>query len=448
MSNRSLGARVQEQLTQAVESHLLPSSVQEKAEHLLSRLQKPVRIALLGRPGSGKSTLLNLLVGAIVLPPDTPFPTLQLSYGETPQSVVTLADGSKQTVDHADGDKIAAMSPAFVEMQMPLAALTKISLLEVVTPDDPTALQRASQWASKRCEVAIWCTQSFSKIEQSLWSEMPDIIKDHGFLMLTKADFLRANNMLDQTLDGINMIARDEFAHIMPIATKQAIAARRPNKTVDKDLMRSSGGTALISAVLKQVDMGRQTAVDMADILLHQHADVLAPILSPEAADAAPTPKPEREPAEIETAIDATVAETETAAPQPDAAAAKIPAVEEPVAESNIVTLHPASREAYEAAVAYIIEQSRALIAEVDNIDDGGAATIIAKAVEHVQWISDHLNENGDDADAALQIARDAAMDAADLVQLMQMEKRDSAAIEALSLLLQLKHELQADLAA
>jgi hypothetical protein len=79
---------------------------------------------------------------------------------------------------------------------------------------------------------------------------------------------------------------------------------------------------------------------------------------------------------------------------------------------------------------------------------DGAPSAIMAQAVEHVQWVSDHLNENGDDADDALQVARDTAMDAADLVQLMQMEKRDSAAVEALSLLVQLKHELQADLAA
>ena len=65
-----------------------------------------------------------------------------------------------------------------------------------------------------------------------------------------------------------------------------------------------------------------------------------------------------------------------------------------------------------------------------------------------MQWLSDYLMENGDDMDDLLQQTRDAAMDAADLVQLMQMEKRDSAAIEAVSLLLQLKHELQADLVA
>ena len=43
---------------------------------------------------------------------------------------------------------------------------------------------------------------------------------------------------------------------------------------------------------------------------------------------------------------------------------------------------------------------------------------------------------------------RDAAYDAADMVQLMQMEKSDSAAVEAVALMLQMKRELQANLAA
>ena len=60
MSNQSLGNRVQAELAQAVASGLLPNSVQQKAEQLLTRLQKPVRLALLGMPGSGKSAILNL----------------------------------------------------------------------------------------------------------------------------------------------------------------------------------------------------------------------------------------------------------------------------------------------------------------------------------------------------------------------------------------------------
>ncbi len=443
MSNRSLGARVQEQLKHAVASGRLPANAQERAEKLLERISKPVRVGLLGLPESGKSTVLNLLVGAIAVPPNTKFPTLELTYGDPAQTICTLADGTRTTLPHANGREVAALSPAFVEMQMPLPALGKISLLEVVTPDDPTALKRASKWAAGRIDVALWCTQGFNQTEQAMWADMPDILKDHAFLMLTKADHLVADGALESTLENIRAVAGEEFSQVLPIATKQAIASRRPNGTVDKALMRSSGGSALISAVLKQVDMGRQTAVDMADILLHQHAELLE---APE-EEVAPAPPPAPEP---EPVIEEPVAEAPAPEPAPEVEPVPVEPepIEEPAAASNVVTLQPATRAAYEAAVAYLVEQGHALTAVVDEMGDGAPSAIMAQAVEHVQWVSDHLNENGDDADAALQVARDTAMDAADLVQLMQMEKRDSAAVEALSLLVQLKHELQADLAA
>jgi len=395
MSNRSLAARVQEDLAQAVASGLLPASVQERAEKLLERLKTPVRVSLLGLPGSGKSTVLNLLLGAIAVPVNVPFPTLQLTYGDPA---------------HAD------LSPAFVEMQMPLPALGKISLLEVVTPDDPLALDRSSQWAAKRSDVAIWCTGNFNEVEQSLWARMPDHLKDHSFLMVTRADVLIAMNELDATMDAIEEVARDEFTQILPIASKQAIAARRPNGTVDKALMRSSGGSALISAVLKQVDMGRQTAVDLADILLHQHADELKPLkdapAEPVVAAAPPKPATTSAPERPKPRV---------AAPLSDPRVA--PEVVATAQKSTAPALQPATRKAYENAVSYILTNSQEMADLVTDGDDDVPRKIIAKAVEQVQW-------------------------AADLVQLMQMEKRDSAAIEAVSLLLQLKHELQADLVA
>lgn len=431
MSNRSIGNRVQEDLEQAVASGLLPDEIQGRAETLLGRLKKPVRIALMGRPESGKTSILNLLVGKIAVSPDAAMPTYQLVYGDPEETICTLADGTKETLPHTNSDKIADMTPAFVEMRMPLPALGKISLLEVVVPDDPTALKRASQWASERCEVALWCTQSFDAAEQAAWAPMPDILKDHAFLMVTKSDFLETNGMLDQTVERIRAEAGDEFTQVLPIATKRALGARRPNGTVDKDLMRASGGTALISAILKQVDQGRQTAVDMADVLLHQHADVVekAKAMAPDPAEPAPAKQEAAEPAPAPTVAAAETAET--AAPEQGTA--------------DVVVLHPASREAYETAITYIVDKAREMATDAE---ESAPAMIIAQAVEHVQWLSDHLNMNGDEADQALQNARDMAMDAADLVQLMQMEKRDSAAIEALSLMIQLKRELQADLAA
>lgn len=460
MSNQSEGNRVQDELTQAVDSGLLPAAVHEKASQLLARLRTPVRLAIMGMPGSGKSTLLNLLVGQNVIPEGLRLPTLQLSYGDTEKAICTLPDGTKKTFDFVAADEIAALSPLFVELEMPLVALTKISVLEVVAPDDPDAIHRASQWAAKRCDIALWCTRAFNDDEQRIWFQMPDLIKDHAFLMVTKADKPAASGLLDAALAAVRAVARDEFNEIIAISTHDAIAARRPDGTIDKEKLRSSGGLALISAVLKQVELGRQSTVDLAEVLLRQNEDVLAllkqvavPDTTPAPAvkapqDAKPAPaatetdKSDDESKVIETVVSRLRAVTEppvmVRTVNPDPAAKPAP----------VAGVYPATRDAYQHVIGYIEEQGRVLVESLDQLGDAAPSEVMDMTVAHIQWLSDYLNENGDDADTCLHRARDTAFDAADLVQLMQMEKRDSAALEAVSLLIQIKRELQADLAA
>lgn len=480
MSNQSLGNRVQAALTEAVNARVLPDDVQMTAEKLLARLQKPVRLALLGLPQSGKSTVLNLLVGSDLLPEGLSLPSLQLTHGEVATATCTLPDGSKQTVEGADPEAIAALSPVFVDMHLPLPALGKISVLEVVAPDDITAQQKASQWAAKRSDIALWCTQSFTATEQQIWSPMPDVIKDHALLMVTKADVLDDQGALAATLDHLRNTAQDEFNQVLPIATLSALAARLPDGTVNKDKMRGSGGSALISAVLKQVEMGRQSAVDQADILLAQHASLLAQDAAPEAEPETQPQPPAPEPAADPVAVAPTPPEPETAATpaQPSAAVARLRAIAERKAQEAAAPapepqtepeaapapaqsmeeapasltaapmptpVSPATRAAYEHVIARLAAQADALKAA---LAESGASEVIALTVDEVQWVTDYLNDNGDDMDPSIQRARDTAFDAADLVQLMQMEKRDSAALEAVGLMLQIKQELQADLAA
>ena len=488
MSNQSLGNQVQERLAQALSTGRLPEAVAERAEVLLSRLQKPIRLGILGRPGAGKSAMVNLLVGREVLPDDVDLPTTQVTYHPKASAVCTLSDGSKKELKTANAYDIAELKPLFVELYMPLPALKKISVLEVVTPNNPNAIHKASQWAAKRCELAIWCTEAFDSSEQAIWAQMPDVLKDHAFLMLTKADQLKAKGTLQQILEATRALVGHEFSEIMPIATLDALAARRLDGSVDKERMRGSGGSALISAVLKQVEQGRQSDVDMADVLLHQHADLTSgpPVVQEDDANVlnaviGATSKPNEAESEPETTPEPVEEVAQTPAPEPEVAAEPEPVSEsepeleetpepepepqpepepepepeiaaEPVAEAQpapkVVQLKPATREAYEQALDYIAEHGSALVDLAGELGDAAPSQIMAETVEHVQWLSDHLNMNGDDADAALHRARDTAFDAADLVQLMQMEKRDSAAIEAVCVMLQLKHELLADLAA
>ncbi|MEJ8561772.1 hypothetical protein QTO30_11445 [Yoonia sp. GPGPB17] len=453
-----------------------------------------MRVALLGMPGSGKSAILNLLVGQDVIPDGVRLPTLELAYGDAEKAICTLPDGSKTALDHIDTAEIAAMSPVFVEMRMPLPALRKISLLEVVAPNDPNAIHRASQWAAKRCDVTLWSTRGFNETEQRIWGTMPDLTKDHAFCMITRADFLKTEGMLETTVGAVKLAAKDEFAEVLPIATTQAINARRTDGTVDKVAMRDSGGSALISAVLKQVERGRQSAVDMADMMLHQHADLLARAPQQTTAPAAePEPKATEETATVNT--DASVSEpTPVTEPVPEEAPVPAPTLDEPeepaeakpaaqdaisrlreiakrknvsrdaaadaaaaaaaeaaaeIAEAKaLAALKPATRDAYTHVITYIEERGTELAAVLEEQGDNGAAEVMALTADHIQWLCDYLNENGDDADQSLQRARDTAFDAADMVQLMQMEKRDDVALEAVSLMLQIKRELQADLAA
>ncbi len=515
MSKQSLGTRVQSELQQAVDSGLLPESIHKKAEDILTHLQKPVRLALMGMPESGKSSLMNLLVANDVIPKGVSLPTLQLLYGETEQATCTLPDGSKKVFGTVDPAAIAALSPVFVELRMPLAALKKISILEVVAPEDSNAIHRASQWAAKRTDVALWCTRGYSQEEQRIWSAMPYTIKDHAFCLVTHADFLKSGGMFEAAVGAITTAASDDFKHVLAISAPQAISARRADGTVDKETMRESGGSALISAVLKEVERGRQAAVDSGDVLLHQHADVIANIKAqaaatvsdvdvgeaePEAiAEASPEPEqpteaavedvivealepdlPEEPPVEEpvpapaakpaardaisrlrELAARKNMSRDAAAAPAPKPAepepepvvAAEPEPVPEPTEESTsvdaeVLPLQPETREAYEHVIETIEECGADLVVAMEEHGDKAPAEVIALTVAHIRWLCDYLNENGDDTDPFMKRARDTAYDAADMAQLMELEKRDSAALEAVTLLLQIKRELQADLAA
>ena len=459
MSNQALAIRVHDQLKQAVASGLLSAATHKRAVQLSGRLDQPMRIGLLGMSGAGKSKLLNLLVGSNVIPEGIALPTVQLTYGDSTQVICTLDDGTKTTLDDfgsqtalssVDMLKVVGLKPTFIEIRLPLAALKKISVFEVAGAKTPEALLNASQWAAKRCDVAMWCTRGYVPMEQNIWAQMPDMIKDHAFLMLTHADQIAAAGKLDIAMTAVRRAAGDEFNHVLPIATVDALGARKPDGTVDKDVMRQSGGLALISAVLKQFDQGRQSAVDMADILLIQNEEILAgkKISEQNQDDKVQSPADDKahQAAKLSVVEEIHVSNKETTPATDTTTRTGHTASGNPAA--NVVTLQPATRSAYRNALDYIAEQTVA-IAEIANGDGPGIpAQIIALAVENVQWLSAYLDENGDGADVALHRVRTTVLDAADLVQLMQMEKNDSAAIEALSLLLQIKHELQADLAA
>ena len=180
----------------ALETEVLPKAARDHAAHLLKRLSSPVRVTLLGRPESGKSELVNMFAGRRILPKDAKLPTLELTFGLAEKITVTGSKGQNTVLESLDFESAAKGSPAFIRAELPLPIFERISLLEVVTDGTGEELQSAVDWAVRRTDIALWCTQFFSEEEQSLWSRVPDSLKDHAFLVLSKADVLSADNAL------------------------------------------------------------------------------------------------------------------------------------------------------------------------------------------------------------------------------------------------------------
>ncbi|MEL6571177.1 MAG: hypothetical protein AAFQ64_05945 [Pseudomonadota bacterium] len=531
MSVKAAAEKSYETLKNALADGRFPANVADTAVKLCHRLNEPVRVGVMGLPGSGKSTLVNLLLNKVVIPQGISLPTTQFLKGETTRAICTLEDGTTTQINGADAHEIASLSPIFVEMQMSLPALGRISVLEVVAPADAKDQQRAMHWAAKRTDMAIWCSKQFTPIEQALWSSLPDEVKDHSFMLLTCADQLAQDGKLEQTLEEIRFGAGHEFNKIMPIATTDAIASRRSDGSVDKALMKKSGGLTLISTILRQVDQGLQATVDQADLIFHKFKDAEPNADNVRIVEILATPRAISKPIVVQTAVaEAAHAEAAAASPvvevvsskpvvndasdkvaatrsevlsadafvlrgksamisaadAPKAAAPaptpapepetepEAPAVEEPEAQrigkpvapvaptkpdapkkarpgfmpkakTSVVVFRakPETCAAFEGAITYLEGQGQALSAQASDLT---SEALMEASADNITWLTDHLDAVDVIEDPVLEKNRMRALDASELIQLMQFEDNDDAGIEALTLVVQLKRDLESAL--
>lgn len=184
-----------------------------QAARLIKRLKGPVHIALVGRAGSGKSELAKMLL---------------------------------QQVDFCD-----------------------FEVSETTLIQDLVRLRAAVVTA----DIVLWCCQKFDDVELSLWSQMSDVIKDHSFLILTKADLLAAQGQLNEAMQALDDRAAEEFHSLFAIATPQALASSCPAQSA---AFRSSGAAALKSTLLRQIALDREATRDSAFRFLDRHENAEA----------------------------------------------------------------------------------------------------------------------------------------------------------------------------
>jgi len=351
-----------------------------------------------------------------------------MTYADAPAAVCTLHNGEKQTLAHADLETIAALEPVFVDLHLPLPALGKLSLTELVVSEDPSEQRRAVHWAGKRTDIVLWCTQACTAAEAELWAMLPEHVLDHSFVLLTHADTLRRSGSLEAVLAHTQDRAQEYFPQTLAIGTRDALAARQADGKVDKDQMRASGGMALISAVLKKIEMGKRAAQDSADLFLSQVGYQSATAVQPVApASTAPAAK----------------AAADAQAPDPKATAKP----EAKATEAEDQPLSADARALCEQAAQQLMAEGTALQEqfEAGTLDD---QSVLEVSVDTVTWLADYLENSACANDPGMRRTCRAATDAADLVQLIQLETAQTVAQDALGLMIQLKQEILAELAA
>ncbi|MBV1867503.1 MAG: 50S ribosome-binding GTPase [Marinosulfonomonas sp.] len=407
-----------QQLDKLLASGQLTKDAAQIGTRLLQRINSPVRVVIFGLPGCGKSTLLNVLLGKKLISENTSIPTLEIVWGTKERMSLTLQDGAVVHSDSIAWEKIATQKPAFVKVELPLPILKKVSFLEVVSDGSNDDLTASLDWATRRTDIALWCSQYFSPAEQGLWSRVPDAIKDHSILALTKADILSSEGTLSDKLAELQSVAANEFHSMFPITALQSKTATAPDGSTDQAALNESGGKALHAAVMRLVEDGRQADLDSVLIFLNRYAPKQDQLSKPVAAK---PPAVSSEPIVIPS----------PALPSDASGNAKVPDLENQ----------------WPDALQYLIDRGCELSRVLTDMETSDAAVVL----DHCATTADNLAETFDDEatiEPAFSALQNDILETAETILLMQLENDEGPAADAVTLLLQLRRGMEAKLAA
>lgn len=232
----------------------LSPATQTQARALRDRLNDGVRVVILGPEGIGKSQLRDVLLGEIV--------TSAAGTG----GALCLSDiNSTAEITGPDG---AAVQTATLDN----ALLKLMTLTDVAMPEGAAAFADRAAWALARADIVLWCTQSFTAAEAAVWAEASDHLKDHSFLVLTKADALAASGSLSDRIAALQAVAAEEFHSFFPTSTFHAHQALHQAGSANDSQLAASGVKALRDTLWHLAVSGQRADLDSALLFLERHA--------------------------------------------------------------------------------------------------------------------------------------------------------------------------------
>lgn len=405
MSSANKTNPVIDQLEHVLETERVPAPYDRWGARLLSHLQKPVQVVVTGLPGSGKSALIELMAAKPVLGYDPSAPVSELVYGTHERVTFEKSDGSVVTEGGVVKTCARPDDVVFARQELPDPALRERCFVEIGLTGEYQKKQATLDAIIERADIVIWCSQSFDEEEQKLWSSVPDHIKDHSFLVLTMADRQLMRGVLSQNIARLEPVVAEEFMGLFPVATLQGIAAQNAAEGRNETLWASSGGAQLMDPLQRQIKQGRMADVDQAVVFL----DRLSLRMSRMAMRAQ-----EHEQSAI---------------------------VENGAAESNREPLSSApDAGVLNTAIELIQQKAGSMLQELDSEGELDADRILSGCCDVIASLSNLLDE-AEAEDPAMLSLREDVQEGEEMLMLFQLERGEEAALDAATVLLQLRSE-------
>ncbi|MEE9389126.1 MAG: dynamin family protein [Paracoccaceae bacterium] len=202
-----------------------------KMDRLACWTDRKPTIALMGEFSAGKSTLLNLLIGQSILPTQvtaTQLPPVWLRHG-TDDPYRVDKDGTHHPVDLQDLASVPVKSTRYIRIYAEAEMLEQCDLLDTPGISDPKI--PTSSWIRTigYANAVLWCThagQAWRESERSTWTSLPERLRQHSLLMVTRADKLVSDTDRKKIDRRLERETGDLFSGRHLISLTAAMAAR------------------------------------------------------------------------------------------------------------------------------------------------------------------------------------------------------------------------------
>ena len=398
---------VVDRLNSVLDQGDIPAPYDRWGARLLAHLTKPVQVVVTGLAGSGKSALIEMMSAQPVIGQSPSMPVTELAYGHSPRALYERADGSVTELAGFLKDCPPPEDAIRARQELPDTRLIGQSYVEIGLAGNLSHMQMTLEAACARADIVIWCSQEFNEAEQQLWSRVPDHLKDHSLLVLTMADRQLMRGVLPEIIARLSPIVADEFLGLYPVATIQGITAQTSGETINQSLWASCGGQPLVDLVQKQVKQGRSADIDRARVFMDRLALRANQFVQADDLSSATALAP-IEPQHVKT----------------------------PDLDADAQTLELLSE-----AVDLLQQQAGIMLDTVDNSDDLDPDAILEGCTEAFASLAELLETPGADDPAACAMRED-VQEGEEMLMLFQLERGEDAALDAVTLLLQMRKEL------